>query len=563
MKRFWTVNIVIALMWTLLFSIGGAGTAQSPSKLSQDLAALVARGRGDLQPVIVQTQDAPTAGDLAHVQQHGGWVKRSFHHFRGYAAELPLSTLAALSQDARIKRVSLDRPVRAAMAWSNAATRADVAWTTYGVSGAGVGVAVLDTGVYPHEDLNGRIVAWQDYVNSQTSPYDDNGHGTHVAGIIAGDGSASVAGGYSVRFWGVAPGANLIGVKVLDAAGAGVVSDVVAGIDWCIAHKATYNIRVINLSLEHPAAESYTTDPLCQAVERAWQAGIVVVTAAGNRGRLDPNDPNSPPAYMTIDSPGNDPYVITVGATNTYGTLSATDDTITSFSGHAPTRFDHILKPDLVAPGNQVVSLLAPGAYLDSIAPQNEVPAATYSGSGPTRYFVLSGTSVAAPMVAGAAALMIEQDPTLTPDTIKARLMVSANKNVYNRDATPANLFIRGAGQLDVAAALAQTGSILSGAAWSPVITRGLDPGLFYLSTQPFGGSSSGPLWSSSALWSNHLIWGNNVSWADPLQGGDNGLGGDSVLWSDNLIWSDNLPWSDNLLWSDNIAPSIPLDGDS
>ena len=550
-------------MWTLLFSIGGAGTAQSTSKLSRDLAKLIASGSTATQRIIVQTTSLPTNDDLIVPPGLGGRVKRTYRRLNVYAAELSLPAISALASHSRVKRISLDRRVRSSTTWANAATRADVAWTTYGVSGAGVGVAVLDTGIYRHEDVNSRLVAWQDFVTTQPDFVDDNGHGTHVAGIVAGDGSASIAGNYSVRFCGVAPGANLIGVKVLDSTGAGFVSNVIAGIDWCIANKTTYNIRVINLSLGHPVAESYTTDPLCQAVERAWNAGIVVVAAAGNRGRSDPNDPNSPPAYMTIDSPGNDPYVITVGATNTHSTMSTTDDTMTSFSGHAPTCFDHILKPDLVAPGNYVVSLLVPGAYLDSAAPQNEVSPATYSGSGPTRYFVMSGTSMATPMVSGAAALMIERDPTLTPDTIKARLMISANKNVYNRDATLASLFIRGAGQLDVTAALAQTGSIISGAAWSPVVTTGMDPGLFYLSTQPFGGTSSGPLWSSNELWSNNLIWGNNVSWADPLAYGDNGLWGDSVLWSDNLIWGDNTLWSDNLLWSDSVVMRIALNGDS
>lgn len=544
MKRFWVVGIAIALMWTLLFGIGGAGTAQSHSKLSSDLWAQVSKGGRHLQRLIVQMYDMPTSEDVGYARSLNGKVQRVLTRVNALVVDLPVSNATLLARSQRVKWISPDRPVRAAMAWENAATRADVAWTTYGVSGAGVGVAILDTGVYPHEDLGNRVVAWQDFVNHQPSLMDDNGHGTHVAGIVAGNGAASIAGNYSVRFNGVAPGAHLIGVKVLDANGAGAISNVIAGIDWCIANKDVFNIRVINLSLGLPVQESYLTDPLCQACERAYQAGIVVVVAAGNGGRSDPADPNSAPAYMSIDSPGNDPDVITVGATNTKGTLSPSDDGMASYSGKAPSRFDHLLKPDLVAPGNRVVSLLSPGSALHNASPQNEVNPATYSGSGAVRYFTLSGTSMAAAMVSGAVALMLERDPTLTPDTIKARLMASANKAVYNRDGTPANIFVRGAGQLDIAAALARTETIIGGAAWSPLATRGTQAGLFLLTALPGIVPVPEALWLSSEPLSDSDLFGADVNWTSVE--GPHGFWSDSLLWSDDLLWSDIPPSTDD-----------------
>ena len=191
----------------------------------------------------------------------------------------------------------------------------------------------------------------------------------------------------------------------------------IAAILRAIQLKATYNIRVINLSLGRAVVESYTLDPLCQAVEAAWKAGIVVVVAGGNEGR---NDTAHTHGYGTIAAPGNDPYVITVGAMKGMGTSVRTDDFVASYSGKGPTAVDHIVKPDLVAPGNRVVSILAPNSTLDLMFPADEV----FNRA----YFTLSGNSMAAPMVSGAAALMLEKQPGLTPDQVKARLMKTASK---------------------------------------------------------------------------------------------------------------------------------------
>ena len=224
---------------------------------------------------------------------------------------------------------------------------------------------------------------------------------------------------------------KLINLRVLDQNGAGTDSQVIAAIQTAIQLKSKYNIRVINLSLGRPVYESYALDPLCQAVEQAWKAGIVVVVAAGNDGRNNNAGTNG---YGTIAAPGNDPYVITVGAMNTAGTSSRSDDQIASYSSKGPTLFDHIVKPDLVAPGNRIISLYTAALTLNHLYPGNEIPNSLYqinaNANASSTYYLLSGTSMAAPMVSGAAALLLQKSPTLTPDQVKARLMQSAYKNL-------------------------------------------------------------------------------------------------------------------------------------
>ncbi|MCP5111471.1 MAG: S8 family serine peptidase, partial [bacterium] len=256
--------------------------------------------------------------------------------------------------------------------------------------------------------------------------------------------------------------------RVLDRNGAGTESGVISAIERAIKLKKRHKIRVINLSLGRPVFESYTLDPLCQAVEAAWEAGIVVVVAAGNEGR---NNSFENEGYGTIGSPGNDPYVITVGAMKTRSTRSKGDDAIASYSSKGPSVLDHVVKPDLVAPGNRIISLLAGKSGLPTIYPDNSVPKsyfrpdATDGDAAARAYFRLSGTSMATPMVSGAVALLLEKEPNLTPDQVKARLMKTAFKS-FPAVATATDpvtgevftsqhdIFTVGAGYLDVYAAV-------------------------------------------------------------------------------------------------------------
>ena len=264
---------------------------------------------------------------------------------------------------------------------------------------------------------------------------------------------------------------------MLDLNGSGSDSNVIAAIEQAIALQSTYNIRVINLSLGRGIFVSYTQDPLCQAVEAAWKAGIVVVVAAGNYGRVSVNGSNG---FGTITAPGNDPFVITVGAMKSNGSSNPAAETKASFSSKGPTTYDHVVKPDLMAPGNDIVSLSAPGATLEASYPSELV-----NGSdGNNDYFTLSGTSMATPVVSGAVALLLQQNNALTPDQVKARLM----KTTYKAWPTSTSAYVPhllqtftdfydllsvGAGLLDMQNAVADTNVAPAtvGAALSPSVT--------------------------------------------------------------------------------------------
>lgn len=266
-----------------------------------------------------------------------------------------------------------------------------------GLTGRGVHIAILDTGLYPHPDLTrpvNRIVAFKDFVNGRKRPYDDNGHGTHIAGDAAGNGFSSCG-----KYAGPAPAAGIVAVKVLDEEGFGYDSDIIKGIEWCVANRKRLKLRILSLSLGGPALAPCADDPLCQAVEKAVKAGLLVTVAAGNAG----------PGRDTLESPGTSPAALTVGAADDRRTVTQRDDIITRFSGRGPVRRGR-RGPDLVAPGESVVSLRAPGSLLDM-----EMP---YARVG-RRYFTLSGTSISTPMVAGAAAQLLQRYPGLCPKRIK------------------------------------------------------------------------------------------------------------------------------------------------
>ena len=371
--------------------------------------------------VIVQYKTVPSNVSKDRIRMSGGAVSRDLALVRSVTATVPLSKLRQLSDDDAVAYISPDRAVRSHLNNVVPAVLANYAWGL-GLDGTGIGVAVIDSGIHEVKDLHSsgpsRIAYSADFVGGGTD--DQYGHGTHVAGIIGGNGAYSSCPNCTVLIRGLAPNVTLINLRVLDNNGQGSDSTVIAAIQAAVQLKDVYNIRVMNLSVGRPVFESYTQDPLCQAVEAAWQAGIVVVVSAGNDGRDNSLGTNG---YGTIEAPGNDPYVITVGAMNTKGTPDRGDDVMTSYSAKGPTVIDHIVKPDLVAPGNRVISLQEPGT-LTSQAPQNRVFSSYYDKGNhfklSNEYFTLSGTSMATAVVSGAAALMLQQDSTLTPDQVKA-----------------------------------------------------------------------------------------------------------------------------------------------
>ncbi len=327
------------------FIFGGVLLAQT-SKLAPELQNA---DSGSQVKIIVQYDHDPVDADHQKVVNLGGKHQGTLHSVHGAAYLLPASALEAISSDPTVKHVSVDHKLSAKNDYSAAAVNAPTAWATYNTTGVGVGVAVIDSGLSAHPDFASRIVYSQDFTGGNGQ--DAYGHGTHVGGIIAGNGAHAECSVCTRDLKGIAPGANLINLRVLDANGESSDSMVISAIEAAINLKSTYNIRVINLSLGRPVFESYTQDPLCQAVESAWKAGIVVVVAAGNDGRV--NVANNT-GYGMINAPGNDPYVITVGAMKTLKTYTRNDDLMASYSSKGPSLIDNIAKPDIVAPGNMV-----------------------------------------------------------------------------------------------------------------------------------------------------------------------------------------------------------------
>ena len=446
---------------------GGTVSSRIAPELSRFLAqARQGSAQGQTVKVIVQYRQVPTTAHYATMQNRGGRLHVKLHMIKGAAFTIPVSTLPALEADPEIASVSIDHPLKGMDDYTDAAMNVSAAWNL-GYDGTGIGVAVIDSGINDnHRDLwdsteaHSRVVYHQDFTGTTVYNayghlvYDLYGHGTHVAGIIGGNGYKS-----SGRYAGVAPNVNLVDLRVLDANGSGSDSMVIAAIQQAIALQNTYQIKVINLSLGRGISVGYAQDPLCQAVESAWNSGIVVVAAAGNFGRVSVNGSNG---YGTVAAPGNDPLVLTVGAMKSMGSYSRTDDQIASYSSKGPTTYDHVVKPDIVAPGNLVVSLDAHASTLDSEYPGNEVA----GNSTNHDYFILSGTSMATPAAAGGVALLLQQNPSLTPDQVKARLMKTAYKTFPTSSTatdTPTgqtytsyyDLFTVGAGYMDLGAALA------------------------------------------------------------------------------------------------------------
>lgn len=355
-------------------------------------------------PVIVQTapsENVRVAGARI-AAAYGCRVTRNLDLIGAFSTRVTVKKLESMLQDHQISKIWYDREVRTVLDVASPVVQAPSLWNT-GIKGTGIGVAVIDTGIYNHPDLTGRIVGFKDFIKDKTQPYDDNGHGTHVAGDIGANGQSS-----NTSYTGPAPECDLIGVKVLNKMGMGSLSTVIAGIQWCVENKEKYNIRVINLSLGSEATEPSGEDPVCAAVEIAWNAGITVCAAAGNSG----------PKPMSVNSPGISPVIITVGAIDDFDSTSPGDDSIADFSSRGPT-IDGLTKPDVVAPGVNIVSLRSPNSMLDKQNKEARV------GSLHTS---LSGTSMATPICCGVVAQLLSHNNDLTPADIKTRLMETAVK---------------------------------------------------------------------------------------------------------------------------------------
>lgn len=365
-------------------------------------AKLLSKSKEEV-PVIVSSKNRDSNNLSNKVFGMSGRVKYNLPLVGGIACNMNIKDVHKLSNDPNVDYICFDSKVFALLDIATQSIGCQIPYAE-GYKGEGITIAVIDTGVAPHSDLTrpkNRIVGFKDFVNNRSNPYDDNGHGTHVAGIIASNGYSS-----NGKYAGVAPEANILGVKALDEDGSGNTSDIISAIQWVIETKDVYNTKVLNLSLGTPVTDPYTSDPLVKACNEAINAGITVVVAAGNSG----------PASKTILSPGNGPNVITVGAVDDNKTAEVDDDAIAPFSSRGPTK-EGFKKPDVVAPGVDIMSLS--NTKLDG-------------------YKSLSGTSMATPFVSGSAALLFEKNRGLSPSSVKSNLMntcISLNDS-YNNQGT-------------------------------------------------------------------------------------------------------------------------------
>lgn len=328
-----------------------------------------------------------------------GKVKYRLPIIDSYVVEIPKKYIHNIKDIKGVKAVYQNAHITAQMNNARKIVKWDFA-RNRNFTGKNIGIAILDTGIAPVDDFTrpyNRIVAFKDFINDKNDAYDDNGHGTHVTGIAAGNGMRSKG-----LYCGIACESNIIGVKILDNEGKGNTSQVLAGIQWIIDNKQKYHIRIANLSIGSPGVNSL--DPLVRAVNAAWDCGIIMTIAAGNNG------PNS----ATITSPGISKKVITVGSSDDSKAVTIWGSSQVDFSGRGPTH-ECILKPDVIAPGADIISCLTPTPYIDLNGSEKLKIIDDY-------YLKLSGTSMSTPIVTGAIALLLQKNPELTPDDVKYML---------------------------------------------------------------------------------------------------------------------------------------------
>jgi serine protease AprX len=552
-KAVWGRNALIAFFIASFAAVSapaaagpgnGKGNVQKQhQKLDRSLNA-AADTVGETDVIVEFNDDSDSA---RRITLYGGKPGRKLKILKARAARISNSLLKGLADDPKVKRVHLDREVSGEIARTAATIGAKNVHAQYGYTGAGIGVAVIDSGITAwHDDLTianrtgQRVSAFVDFVNGATTKYDEWGHGTHVAGIIAGNGYDSNGDRLAI-----APKANIVALKALDFEGKGKISNIIAALDWAVANRTQYNIRVINMSLGAGVFESYHTDPLTLAAKHAVDAGIVVVAAAGNMGKAQ----NGNPQYGAISAPGNAPWVLTVGASSSMGTIDRRDDTMAAYSSRGPTMIDFGAKPDLVAPGTGTVSL-AEKDSLFYVTKSAYLVAGKKNGLTYMPYLTLSGTSMAAPVVSGTVALMLEANPDLTPNMVKAILQYTAQ--VYNGY----DYLTQGAGFLNALGAVRLS--------------------------RFFAVGEKGDHYPNMKSWSQHIFWGNvrvsggvltpgGTAWANNVQwGASHTPAGQNIVWGencdsaacDNIVWGNNIVWgesdsSDNIVWGNTDGDNI------
>ena len=547
-------------------------TQERQQKLDRVLRKALQKGERTAQRVIIRTKKGRTGTVAELLQQHGDAVTSGHGLVDALTAVVHAEDLIGLEQHADVESISIDAIVTAGSSLELKALGLSIGINTVGPEenilaatlgleqveedGNGVGIAVIDSGLEESDDLHGgRADTFYDFTRGgrKAKPSDAYGHGTHVATLIAGEGRGSerkqvrLLSGKKLLdarrpYAGVAPEARIISLKVLDRHGAGYTSAVLEAIEFAIANRDRLKIDVINLSLGHPIYEAPATDPLVQAVEAATRAGLVVVASAGNYGL---NEETGQVGYAGVTSPGNAPSAITVGALDMNGTSRRDDDAVANYSSRGPTWFSGHVKPDIVAPGHELVAVGAYNGTLYREHPERRVRGQQLERM--PRYLRLSGTSMAAGVTSGVVALMIEanrdvSNTPLTSNTIKAILQFTA------LPLSSADALTQGTGALNAAGAVK--------------LARTIDPstpvGLWWL-TGPLSPSTSiagsEHIWSQTVLWGNTVVWGNalyeqQIAWANTVVWGATVVWGNTVVWgATDLVWDSPEVWSQTVVW--------------
>ncbi len=548
-----TSFLMIALVGVLCVAAAPAYAQRHRARMSADLVDHV-RAQSPRIDVIVH-------GDKAEVDALAARYNVPVKRYLKFGAVLRVNAgqLEALDQDDAVDHLSGDTIIRSSADVTAESIGADQVWAggrgMRPLTGDGVVVAVIDSGIDTrHPALKDRVIYTRDFTGGDGM--DRFGHGTHVAGLIAG-----AAGGTADtrEYSGIAPGARLVNLRALGDDGSGTVSTVIEAIDWAIDHRHELRIRVINLSLGAPVLQPYRDDPLCEAVERAVAAGIVVVAAAGNQGRSG----DGKTVLGSITSPGNSPYALTVGALDTHATAQRSDDSVAAFSSRGPTRYDLVIKPDVAAPGVRVVSTEASGSYLATTYADRHV-----GGSGGGGYMEMSGSSMATAVVSGAVALLIDQRPNASPANVKQLLQLASSF------VSGAGIFDVGVGSTNVLAAvvLNQPGkrnASLEGLIAGELVT----PSGLLVATEKSGKQAiikanlaSIRMTASSIVWTNSIVWSGSIEWTNSIvwSASENdsiiwtGADGCSIVWTGSIVWTNAAPVDfESIVWSGTVAESI------
>lgn len=478
-----------------------------------------------------------------------------------FAAEVPgasqvsldagVTILAQRRTPARSRWVRRDNPVR---------LNVPQPWLGNG-SRNGNAVAIIDSGFTPHDDLPlSRVRFYKDFVTGSRIPVDNCGHGTHVAGIVAGNGKRS-----NGEYAGIAPDVDIIPLRVLGDDCSGNTSDVIDALEWISRNHREYKIKVVNISLGHDVISSIFDDPLVQAVERVSRKGVLVVTAAGNKGI---NPATGKPGYGGVGVPCNAPSAMCVGSLDTKSTSRFNDDKVSDTSSRGPTKWDLLAKPDMVAPGVNIVSLAAPGSRLYREYKKLRVK----DGRGQETYFTLSGTSMASPAVAGAAALMFKENRDLAANTVKMALQFTS-RIVKNTD-----VLTQGAGALNIRGALTLADAI------NPNARLGRNWITHQITAANSDGNGQRVVWGQRIIYGDRfmqpryaqihlfrfeddLVWGYDAIADDIVWNHDDNVvwgNDDNVVWgNDNVVWGndDNVVWGnyedDNVVWGNNESDNL------